>query len=88
MKLSIHSLNQTLFDGNIRQLTAKTAVGELTILDNHIPLMVSLVSGLLQIKTIDKGGVHEKSTTFQIHGGFLEVKPRGEVVVLADTASK
>lgn len=86
MKLSIYSLNQTLFDGDIRQLIAKTAVGELTILDNHIPLLVPLVLGILQIKTIDQGGVHEETIRFRIGGGFLEVKPRGRVIVLADVA--
>lgn len=85
MKLSIHSLNQTLFDGSIRQLTAKTAVGELTILDNHIPLMVSLVSGLLRIGETDiKGGKNNAETTLQIRSGFLEVKPKGEIIVLAE----
>lgn len=89
MRLSVHALNQTLFDGSVSRITAKTAVGELTILDNHIPLLVPLVSGLLQIQTTTNGEVHEKSTTkFRIRGGFLEVKPKGEVVVLAETASQ
>lgn len=85
MNLSIHSLNKTLFDGSIKKLTAKTAVGELTILDNHIPLMVSLISGLLRIgKTDTRGGNNDVETTFQIRSGFLEVRPKGEIIVLAE----
>ncbi len=81
MHLSVYSLNKTLFGGPIQKLTAKTVMGELTILDNHIPLLVPLMSGLLRI-----GGVNETETAFQIGDGFLEVKPHGEVVILANAA--
>lgn len=85
MNLSVYSLNKTLFDGFASRITAKTAVGELTILDNHIPLMVSLVSGLLRIGETDiKGGKNNAETTLQIRSGFLEVKPKGEIIVLAE----
>jgi F0F1-type ATP synthase epsilon subunit len=87
MHIAIHTLDKTVFDGDVKKLTAKTAVGELTILDNHIPLLVPLVSGLLRIGI----GAHDNlmgdnnaETTFQIRGGFLEVKPKGNIVVLAN----
>ncbi|MDO8600871.1 MAG: hypothetical protein Q7R73_04710 [bacterium] len=89
MFLSIHSLNKTLFEGPIQKLTAKTAVGELTILDKHIPLLVPLMPGLLRIVLKPNGlaqGDNNEEATFQIGNGFLEVKPKGEVVVLANSA--
>lgn len=87
MKLSVHSLNQTLFDGSASRITAKTTVGELTILDNHIPLLVPLVSGLLRIglhATPLIQGANNAETTFSIQHGFLEVKPGSGVIILAD----
>lgn len=57
-----------------------TKQGEITILPNHIPLVGLLVPGELRYK---KNG-EEKSIA--ISTGFIEVRPKSEVVILADTA--
>ena len=52
----------------------------MTILPNHIPLVANLVSG--EMKVVKDG----QENFFVIHGGFLEVRPKNEVVILADAA--
>ena len=77
MKLSIYSLQQTLFEGEVESLTLPTPTGEITVLDNHIPL-VSLVSQGTMRYTYS-GSVK----TLSLPGGVLEVRPGSEVVLLA-----
>ncbi len=64
----------------VLQLTVPTKTGEITVLPNHIPLISTLVSGVIEIKTTDN-----KIETMAVSGGFIEVLP-SKVVVLADTA--
>ena len=54
-------------------MNCKTTLGEITILDNHEPLITVLAAG--QIKVTDKSG---KEHFFQVKSGFLEVKPGNE----------
>lgn len=81
MKLSIHSLQKTLFDGETEKIIARTTTGEITVLEGHIPLISSLKGPSLEI--IDKKG---KSDIIKIDSGFLEIRPESEVVILAQTA--
>lgn len=80
MKLSIYSLNKTLFSEEAEKIIARTTTGEITVLDEHLPLISSLVSSDLEI--IDEKGKKDK---IKITSGFLEVRPESEVVILADT---
>ena len=79
MKLSIHSLQKTLFDGEAEKIIARTTTGEITVLDGHIPLISSLVGP--ELKIVDKKG---KENTVVISSGFIEVRPESEVVILAN----
>ena len=79
MHLGIYTLQNTLFDGKIKQLTAMTTVGEVTILDNHIPL-ISILKGPM-VRIIDET---KKESIIKITSGFLEVRGEGEVVILAE----
>jgi len=81
MKLSIHSLQKTLFEGEVEKIIARTTMGEITVLDGHIPLISSLRGPSLEL--IDKKG---KKDIIGLVSGFLEVRPESEVVILADTA--
>ena len=74
MKLSIHTIEKTLFDGDIKSLTLPTQAGEITVLENHLPLVTLTKPGL--IKIIDKSG-KEHIIDFGSFG-FLEVKPENE----------
>lgn len=89
MKLSIHSLQKTLFQGDVEKIIACTTTGEITVLDGHIPLISSLVGPILEV--ID---VKSKKILVDISSGFLEVRPaisearlgrpESEVVILAN----
>jgi F-type H+-transporting ATPase subunit epsilon len=74
MKLSIYSLKRTLYDGEAKLINCQTKAGEITILDNHQPLISTLREGV--VKIIDDSN---KESFVNIKSGFLEVKPDNEV---------
>lgn len=76
MKFSIYSLQQTLFEGETKKIIARTQSGEITVLDNHVPLISSLVGP--EIVFFEQ----EKRKSVTIASGFLEVRPNKEVVAL------
>ncbi len=57
-----------------------TTTGEITILPHHIPLVSVLQTGEMKIK--DKDG----EQIIAVAGGFVEVRGKNEVVVLASNA--
>lgn len=79
MRVAIHSLQKTLFKGEAEKLIAQTPMGEITILENHLPLISSLKGPAIKILDKDK-----KEDLIEIGSGFLEVRPESEVVVLID----
>jgi len=79
MRLGVYTLQETLFEGDIKQLTATTTVGEVTILNQHIPLVSALVGPMVRlVDTLDKESI------IKITSGFLEVREQGEVIILAE----
>lgn len=66
----------------ILQITLPTKAGEITVLPDHIPLISSLLPGVIHIKK--KDGTDE---IISISGGFLEVL-KDKVVILADAAER
>ena len=74
MKLSIYSLKKILFQGEARLLNCKTAVGEITVLDNHETYIGVLKAGVAKI--VDQAN---QEHFFEVASGFLEVKPGNEV---------
>ncbi len=79
MRLKIHSLKGTLFDGEAKRLTLPTETGEITVLDEHEPLIAMTKRGIAAVE--NKEG---KEEFFEINPGFLEAKEENEVLVLAD----
>jgi len=79
MKLSVYSLKKVLFQGSARFLNCKTVVGEITVLDNHQPLIGILTEGNIKIIDIDN-----KEHSFQAKSGLIEVKHGNEVRCLVD----
>jgi len=55
----------------------KTPLGEITVLDNHIPLITRIEKG--RVRIVEKDG---KEDTLEAEGGFIEVKPGSEVNIL------
>jgi len=79
MKLFIYSLKNTLFEGEAESLTCDTANGQITILNNHEPLITMLKEGV--IKILDK---NQKANYIQTAGGFLEIRSSNEVRCIID----
>ena len=79
MKLSIYSLKNILFQGQATGLNCNTEAGEITVLDNHEPLISVLAKGVMKISTKGKNDQY-----FEIKAGFLEVKPNNEVRCIID----
>jgi len=78
VRLAIYSIQKSIFEGEVKKLIARTSMGEITVLDNHIPLVSTLVGPSLS--TIDKNG---KKDIIPVSSGIIEVRPGSEVVVLA-----
>ena len=74
MKLSIYSLKKVLFSGEAELLNCKTAVGEITVLDNHETFIGVLKKGVAKVIDTTK-----KEHFFEINSGFLEVREGNEV---------
>lgn len=66
----------------IRQITLPTKQGEITILPNHIPLIATLLPGVIHLQRAD-----DSQEILSVSGGFVEVL-MNKVVVLADTAEQ
>lgn len=79
MKTSVVSLTKTLYDGEAIACTLPTAIGEITILPKHRPLISILTAGTARI-TEPSGSV----VKLQITSGFLEVGPDHTVHILID----
>ncbi len=79
MKLSIYSLKKILFQGEAKSLNCKTAVGEVTVLDWHKPLVSVLAKGVVRVQD-----ANQKEFYFPVSAGFLEVKAGNETRLLVE----
>lgn len=79
MKLHVYSLEKPAFERDAASVNLKTAIGELTILDNHRPLITPVVKGPVRITEYE--GAEQ---TIEADGGLLEVRPGSEVTILLD----
>lgn len=80
LKFKIVTPEKVVFEQDIDQVTLPTQTGQITVLPNHIPLLSALQAGEMIIK---EGG---KEISLAIAGGFVEVKPGSEIVVLTENA--
>lgn len=78
MHLSIHSIDKNLYDGEADKLVIGTAMGQLTILLNHIPLLANLVA---TTALISRG---EEVIEVAIAGGVMEVAQNSRITILAE----
>ncbi len=79
MKLSIYSLKKVLFAGDASLLNCKTAMGEITVLENHQVYITKLTAGVMKVLDAQK-----KEHFFEITSGFLEVRQGNEVRCLVE----
>ncbi|MBI4993149.1 MAG: ATP synthase F1 subunit epsilon [Candidatus Magasanikbacteria bacterium] len=82
LKFKIATPEKVVYENEILQVSLPTAMGEITILPNHIPLVSIVQAGELKIK--DKDG----EQVVAVSAGFLEIRPNNEVVILADNAER
>ena len=79
MKLSIYTIQSTIFDGEVESITLPTPLGEITVLDRHIPLISLVKPGEVRYTLYG-----DKKGAISLSGGMLEVRPESEVVLLAE----
>ncbi|MDD4271644.1 MAG: F0F1 ATP synthase subunit epsilon [Patescibacteria group bacterium] len=82
IKFEIVTPERVVLKEEITQIILPTRTGEITVLPNHIPLVSSLIPGVIHVKK--RNGQED---VISISGGFLEVL-RDKVVILADTAER
>ncbi|MDD3145115.1 MAG: ATP synthase F1 subunit epsilon [Candidatus Gracilibacteria bacterium] len=83
MKLKMLSFSGKSFvSDNVISVTLMTAIGEITVLDNHSPLITSLKPSTLYFLYIDVNGV-EKRDDYAIGKGFVEISDNA-VKIMAD----
>lgn len=78
MRLSIYSLQRTVFDGEAASLTLPTVSGEITVLDNHLPVVTLAAAGTLRYRLPGDHTTH----ALPLHSGVIEIRPGSEVVIL------
>jgi F0F1-type ATP synthase epsilon subunit len=79
MKLGVYSLQKVLFSGDAQSVNCKTAMGEITILDHHLPLISVLERGTMKI--IDK---NNEEHYIPVSNGFLEMRSGNELKILVE----
>lgn len=82
MLLKIVTPQGISYEQEIDQVSVPTQNGEITVLPKHIPLISALKPGEIRIMT----GGHEVSLA--VSAGVLEVRPHGNIYILADTAER
>ncbi len=79
MKLGIYSLQKVLYQGEAQSINCKTAAGEITILDHHLPLISVLEKGTVKIVDLAK-----QEHFIPVVAGFIEVRDGNEARFLVD----
>lgn len=78
MHLSVYGLDKTLFDGSVSKIIARAVTGEITVLENHIPLVTSVHGPHVTVES------EEGRTQIPLQSGILEVQPNSRIVLLLD----
>ncbi|MDD2907747.1 MAG: ATP synthase F1 subunit epsilon [Candidatus Gracilibacteria bacterium] len=83
MKLKMLSFSgKSFISDDVVSITLMTTIGEITILDNHSPLLTSIKPSTLYFLYIDSSGV-EKRDDYAVGKGFVEVSDN-EVKIMVD----
>lgn len=80
IKFKLITPERVVLEDEVDSVTLPAKEGEITVLPNHIPLVSILSTGVITLRK-DKEEIDIASS-----GGFVEVLPDSQVVVLADTA--
>ena len=80
--LELTTPERVVFKIEADEVTLPTQEGEITVLPGHVPLVAVLVPGMM---TVRSGG---EESYVAVSGGFIEIQPGSQVVILADTAER
>ncbi|MBA1146663.1 F0F1 ATP synthase subunit epsilon [Ectothiorhodospiraceae bacterium WFHF3C12] len=80
MHVDIVSAEESIYSGTAEFVVARASEGEVGILPRHVPMLVQLQPGEVQVRA--QGGEEQ---FYYVSGGMMEVQPH-VVTVLADTA--
>lgn len=81
MQIDVVTPGGVILEGETTQVTVPTELGEMSILEGHIPVISSLALGLMQISLA--GEEH----FFAVDGGFIEVA-KTRINIVTETALK
>lgn len=73
---------RVVFRQDVDQVSLPTTEGDITVFPHHIPLLATLVPGVVRLKV----GAQEEEVA--VSGGFIEITPGNTIRVLADTAER
>lgn len=79
MQFDVLTPHGCVLSGDATEVTIPTKMGQMTILENHIPVIAGLDVGLMRI--VSEGQAH----TFAVDGGFIEVA-KSRVSIVTETA--
>lgn len=83
MQFKIVTPDGVIYESNeVEKVTIPTMSGQITVLPNHSSIVSVLKPGELLV--VKDGKVYGLA----VSGGILEVRPSGEVIILADTAER
>lgn len=82
LRFEITSPERLVLRTEVDQVSIPTTAGEITVLPNHVPLVAELAPGELRLRMADE------EHFYAVAGGFVEVRPGNEVVILADAAER
>lgn len=78
INFQIATPEKVVYKDKIDKVSLPTELGQITVLPGHIPLVATLTPGEM---VIYRG---QQAEPYAVTGGFVEVKPGNNVVVLAD----
>ncbi|MAO02830.1 MAG: ATP synthase F1 subunit epsilon [Flavobacteriales bacterium] len=77
MHLEIVTPEKKLFTGSINSIKVPGKDGEFEILNNHAPIISTLIKGEIRIISTD-----QKTENFQISGGVIEMQKNNIIVLV------
>lgn len=80
LNLQIVTPQKTLLQTQCEKVSLPTPLGQITILPHHAPLVSQINSGELIVYN------NNQSSPIHVAGGFVEIRPGNEIVILADAA--
>ena len=80
--LKIVSPDGPTFSGDVSAVSLPTAMGEITVLPHHVPLIAVLAPGEVRVQQANE------IILLSVSSGVIEVRPDNTVYVLAETAER